>query len=216
MNSDDFFTVYGKELRGKSGIYVLESPLEYLGQRIFKIGYAHDSLYTRIRGYKTAYGPIPFKVQIVWNVPEGVFNKRLMTALQTERHLHNLLHKEVVMKDEVKNKKLGEWYYNLEEIFIAVETTRKEEIAKVQNIDKLFYFTSDELKGKKLTRSKAKTVPDINPDDQSSKFKGLTMRDPSKRKDAPSKKYSSDEYELEKNKSREKKKNIYVARVKEI
>jgi hypothetical protein len=212
MNSDTFFTKYGKEIRGKSGVYVLENPLEYQGQRIFKIGYAHDSLYTRIRGYKTAYGPIQFKIHAVWHVPEGVFNKRLMTALQTERHLHDILHKYIVMKDE-NDKKLGEWYYNIQEILTAVETTRAKEIAIVVGIDEAFYFISDEVGN--LTRSKAKTVPKIDPDEQSSKFKGLTMRNPSKR-NKPSKKYNSDEYELEPNKSREKKKNKYVARVKTI
>ena len=212
MNSDTFFTEYGKEIRGKSGVYVLENPLEYQGERIFKIGYAHDSLYTRIRGYKTAYGPIQFKIHAVWHVPEGVFNKRLMTALQTERHLHTILHKYIVMKDD-NDKKLGEWYYKIQEILTAVETTRAKEIAIVENIENAFYFISDEVG--KLTRSKAKIVPNIDPDEQSSKFKGLTMRNPSKR-NKPNQKYNSDEYELEPNKSREKKKNIYVARVKSI
>jgi hypothetical protein len=212
MNSDDFFTEHGNKLRGKSGVYVIENPVLYEGRRIFKIGYAHDSLYTRIRGYKTAYGPIQFKVHCAWNVPEGVFNKRLMTALQTERHLHELLHSEVVMKDE-KGKKLGEWYYEIKEILTAVETTRKEQIAIVTNVEELFYYISDEVG--KLTRSKAKTVPDINPDEQTSMFQGLTMRKPSKR-NTPSKKYSPEEYEVENNKSREKKKNKFVARVKAI
>ncbi len=83
----------------------------------------------------------------------------------------------------------------------------------VENIENTFYFISDEVG--KLTRSKAKKVPNIDPDEQSSKFKGLTMRNPSKR-NKPNQKYNSDEYELEPNKSREKKKNIYVARVKSI
>jgi hypothetical protein len=59
----------------------------------------------------------------VWHVPEGVFNKLLMTALQTEQHLHTLLHREVVMKDEVSGRKLGKWYYEIKEILTAVETT---------------------------------------------------------------------------------------------
>jgi hypothetical protein len=41
------------------------------------------------------------------------------------------------------------------------------------------------------------------------------MRNPSKR-NKPNQKYNSDEYVLEPNKSREKKKNKYVARVKTI
>jgi hypothetical protein len=41
------------------------------------------------------------------------------------------------------------------------------------------------------------------------------MRKPSKQ-NTKSKKYSEDEHEVEKNKSREKKKNIYVARVKTV
>ena len=60
----------------------------------------------------------------MWNVPEGVFNKRLLTALQTERHLHDLLHSEVVMKSLVTDKKEGEWYYNIEKILINVQEVR--------------------------------------------------------------------------------------------
>ena len=92
MDSEVFFETKKKFIEDKSGIYVLEHPIKFNRQRIFKIGYAHDSLYTRIRGYKTAYGPIHFKVHCAWHVPQGVFNKRVMVALQTERHLHDLLH----------------------------------------------------------------------------------------------------------------------------
>ena len=211
MESEDFFKEKKAEIQGKSGVYVLESPMLYNGEHIYKIGYAHDSLYTRIRGYKTAYGPIKFKIMCAWNVPEGVFNKRLMTALQMERHLHDTLHKYVVMKKVDSNKKDGEWYYNINEILTAVQVARLKQIAEVQNVEKLFFYISDEAP--KLTRSVAKTIPVINPDDQSSKFKDTTMKKPSKR-NTPSKKYSGEEYELEHNSSRDKKKVQYVARVK--
>ncbi len=60
-----------------------------------------------------------------------------MTALQTEQHLHTLLHREVVMKDEVSGRKLGKWYYEIKEILTAVETTWKEQIAIVQNLENI-------------------------------------------------------------------------------
>ncbi len=47
----------------------------------------------------------------------------LMAALQTERHLYDILHKHIVMKDE-NDKKLREWYYSIQEILTAVESTR--------------------------------------------------------------------------------------------
>ena len=213
MDSDTFFLQKKKEIENKSGIYVLEHPMKYDGRRIFKIGYAHDSLYTRIRGYKTAYGPIQFKVHCVWNVPEGVFNKRLMTALQTERHLHELMHSEVVMKNPDNDKKEGEWYYDIKLILLSVLTVRAEQIAEVENVEKLYFYISDDAGI--FTRSNVKQIPVINPDDQTSKFQGVTMRAPSKR-NTPSKKYTDDVYLIEKNKSREKKKNIFVARVKKI
>ena len=124
MDSEDFFTKYKNNIMKKSGIYVLENPVKYKDKRIFKIGYAHDSLFNRLKNYKTAYGPIHFNIHCVWNVPEGVFNKRLLTALQTERHLHDLLHSEVVMKSLVTDKKEGEWYYNIEKILINVQEVR--------------------------------------------------------------------------------------------
>ena len=89
-----------------------------------------------------------------------------MTALETERHLHELMHSEVVMQD-AKGKKLGEWYYEIQDILTAVETTRKEQIAIVTNVENLFYYISDEVGT--LTRSKAKTVPNINPAEQTFK-----------------------------------------------
>ena len=213
MESETFFELKKKEIEKKSGVYVIEHPMLYNGQRIFKVGYAHDSLYNRIRGYKTAYGPIQFKVQCVWQVPNGVFNKRLMTALQTERHLHDLLHSEVVMKNLDTDRKEGEWFYDIKKILLTVLKVRAGQIAEVTNIEDLFFYISDEAAV--FTRRQAKTVPSLNPDDQSSKFKGITLRKQSTRK-APSKKYSQDEYELEKNKSRDKQKVKYVARVKTI
>ena len=211
MDSEVFFETKKKFIENKSGVYVLEGPIKYNGKRIFKIGYAHDSLYTRIRGYKTAYGPIHFKVHCAWHVPEGVFNKRLMVALQTERHLHELLHSKVVMKNEITDKKEGEWYYDIKQILITVLATRAEEINKVVNLEHTYFFISDEANI--LTRSNTKQIPKIIADDQSSKFKGLKPRKPSKRASAPSTLYPPEVYEIEQNKSRVKKKNIYVSRV---
>ena len=213
MDSEEFFIKYKNDIEKKSGVYVLEHPMEYNEKRIFKVGYAHDSLYTRIRGYKTAYGPIHFKIHCAWHVPEGVFNKRLMTALQTERHLHDLLHSKIVMKKADTDIKDGEWFYDIKQILYAVLRTRASQIAEVENVEDLFIYVSDEVG--KLTRSKAKTVPNINPDEQSSKYKGITMRAPSKR-NVPSKNFSPDEYEVGDNKSREKQKVKYVARVKKV
>ncbi len=54
MNSEEFFkSDVGNDLKHKQGIYCLEQPLfQKDGKRIFKIGYARDNLYKRIRDYK--------------------------------------------------------------------------------------------------------------------------------------------------------------------
>ena len=113
----------------------------------------------------------------MWNVPEGVFHKQLMTALQTELHLHELLHSEVVMKDE-KGKKLGEWYYNIKQILLTVLSVRADQIAQIENVEDLFFYISDDVGV--FTRSNTAKIPSLHPDHQTSKFKGLTMRKPSK------------------------------------
>ena len=117
------------------------------------------------------------------------------------------------MKKADTDIKDGEWFYDIKQILYAVLRTRASQIAEVENVEDLFIYVSDEVG--KLTRSKAKTVPNINPDEQSSKFKGITMRAPSKR-NVPSKSFSPDEYEVGDNKCRDKQKVKYVARVKKV
>ena len=97
-----------------------------------------------------------------------------MVALQTERHLHELLHSKVVMKNEITDKKEGEWYYDIKQILITVLATRAEEINKVVNLEHTYFFISDEANI--LTRSNTKQIPKIIADDQSSKLKGLKPR----------------------------------------
>jgi hypothetical protein len=91
---------------------------------------------------------------------------------------------------------------------------RANEIAKVENIENLFFYISDEVL--RLTRSVARTVPFTNPDEQSSKFKGQTMREPSKRKIIPNKLITSENWEMEKNTSQVKTKTPYRARVRTV
>jgi hypothetical protein len=113
-------------LKRKQGIYCLEQPLfRKDGKRLFKIGYARDNLYKRIRDYKTAYGVIPFIIHVLWAVPEKVLYKRANFTLLTEGIIHKSLHAECAMKDE-NYKQNGEWFYDIKKIVATIKNIEAE------------------------------------------------------------------------------------------
>ena len=90
MNSIDFFETEGKQWKGKSGIYCIEQPAlsEYKGKKLFKVGYARHSIYTRMSDYRSAYGVVPFTIYALIEIPSGVFGKRSGYTLLSKQILH--------------------------------------------------------------------------------------------------------------------------------
>lgn len=169
MNSEEFFKNH-KEFNGKTGIYVLESPLKYNDKEMYKVGYAYQSLYKRIRDYKTAYGPIEFKIHIVYQIPQRIFGgKRTMMALGTEKQLHKMLQikgNAIMVKDD--DKLDGEWFYNLDSIYEAVNKVRMDFLKDVENSENWLYFESND---KPMTRSRTAQVPNVDIMDIKTSFK---------------------------------------------
>jgi hypothetical protein len=176
MNSEDFFkNDIGNQLKHHQGIYCLEQPLfKKEGKRIFKIGYARDNLYKRIRDYKTAYSVIPFTIHLLWAVPEKVVHKRANFALLTETIIHKSLYQECAMKDEdfIQN---GEWFYEIKKIVGTMKNIREGYIFEgVNNADKWMFWINPEYENvaiRKTTRAIA-TEKDVN-----SKLKDLNVKD---------------------------------------
>ena len=176
MNSEYFFkSDIGNEMKHKQGIYCLEQPLfKKDGKRIFKIGYARDNLYKRIRDYKTAYSVIPFTIHLLWAVPEKVVHKRANFALLTESIIHKSLYEECAMKDE-DYKQNGEWFFEIKKIVATIKNIRegyKED--GVKNVDEWFFWINPEYENipmRKTTRAIA-TEADIN-----STLKGINVKD---------------------------------------
>jgi hypothetical protein len=176
MDSEYFFkSAIGNQLKHQQGIYCLEQPLfKKDGKRIFKIGYARDNLYKRIRDYKTAYGVIPFTIHILWAVPEKVVHKRANFALLTESIIHKSLYHECAMKDE-DYKQNGEWFFDIKKIVATVKNIQEGYIAdKVSKADEWFIWFNPEYENvatRKTTRAIA-TEKDVN-----STLKGINVID---------------------------------------
>lgn len=142
----DFFnTELGNMWKKKSGLYLIEQPL-IVGEnnkRIFKLGYARHSLYTRMGDYRLAYGPVSFKIYRLLEVPAGVLNKRSNYHLLSEQRLHATLKKLEV------NTKWNEWYYDLNILLDVFD-------ALIKEFEKYKWIKWD--KYKKLTRTKSKNL----------------------------------------------------------
>ena len=125
MNSEDFWGAESKKWWKVSGIYVIENELfsEKLNKRIFKIGmaFAGKGLGGRLADYRTAYGLIPFKIHLIWEVPNPP-GYRVNFALQTEQRIHKTL------KDLKKStgEKTKEWFYDLPVIKDVILSIRNE------------------------------------------------------------------------------------------
>jgi len=64
MDSTEFFGNKGNIWKGKSGVYCIEQPALSVAFKtpIYKVGYARNSLYTRMSDYRSAYGVVPFRI----------------------------------------------------------------------------------------------------------------------------------------------------------
>ena len=183
MNSEDFFkSKVGNELKHKQGIYCLEQPLfRKNGKRLFKIGYARDNLYKRIRDYKTAYSVIPFTIHILWAVPEKVVHRRANFALLTETIIHKSLYQECAMIDE-DYKQNGEWFFDIKKIVATIKNIKegyKDDV--IGDTDGWYFYINPEYENvptRKTTRA-VKSEKDVN-----STLKGIIVKDmtPYKRK----------------------------------
>ena len=135
MDSTDFF--YTPEPDGvkmvkkwfeTSGIYVIENPLfKYKGKRIFKIGMSGDGqgIGGRMTNYRTAYGVIPFKIHLLWEVrhPGGW---GINFVLKTETAIQNTLKEYDISLWGGENAK--EWFCDLPTIMNVILTLRDDYI----------------------------------------------------------------------------------------
>ncbi len=183
MDSEEFFkSELGDYLKHRQGIYCLEQPLfKKNGKRLFKIGYARDNLYKRIRDYKTAYGVIPFIIHVIWAVPEKVVHRRANFALLTESIIHKSLYQECAMKDE-NYKQNGEWFYEIKKIVATIKNIRDGYMEdKLKDADEWYIYFNPEyenIPARKTTRA-VKSEKDVK-----SSLSGIIVKDmtPYKRK----------------------------------
>lgn len=121
MDSKDFFDnksdkdeETAKFWKGKSGIYCIEQPAlsnaNVKSRPVYKVGYARNSLYTRMSDYRSAYGVIPFKIFCLIQIPAGVVSKRSGYTLLSEQRLHKQL------KNDGRFAGANEWYFDLSHI----------------------------------------------------------------------------------------------------
>ena len=113
--------------KNKSGLYVIEQPLfsEKLGYAVYKVGYAKNSLYTRVADYRTAYGLIPFKIHALYCVPNGVKNKRVNYARWQELVIQETL------RNLGKYTGTGEWFKDLDTIISVFLGLRQKHIEEI-------------------------------------------------------------------------------------
>lgn len=135
MDSEEFF--YKPEPDGvkmvtkwfeTSGIYVIENPLfKYKGKRIFKIGMSGDGqgIGGRMTNYRTAYGVIPFKIHLLWEV-RSVGGWGINFVKKTETAIHNTLIE--YDEDLWAGARATEWFCDLSTIMNVILTLRDDYI----------------------------------------------------------------------------------------
>jgi hypothetical protein len=175
MDSEYFFNNF-RDLR-IPGLYIIEQPLfRYKGKEVYKVGYARDSLYKRVRDYKTAYGIIPFKIHLLWGVPSGIVGSRALLTLLTETLIHKSLRNELVMVDE-EGEMAGEWFFDLPKIIITFNYLKEKYKEKYGNdkVSSWFWFVNNKYENlgvRKETRSLKTDEANVN-----SRVKGVNVRD---------------------------------------
>jgi hypothetical protein len=143
MDSTLFFedTEINSKFKDKSGIYVIEQPLfsRSLGYAVFKIGYAKNSLYTRMSDFRTAYGLIPFKIHVLYALPNGLHARRVNFAHLQERLIQETL------KKIGKYTDVGEWYFDLDTILKVIQAIRENHLREIRPAKNWMIFTSRRL-----------------------------------------------------------------------
>ena len=184
MDSRTFFDYIQKSWRNKQGIYVIENELfsNELGKPIYKVGYARYDLAGRIGDYCTAYSPfIPFKIHLLYEVPEKVGGQRPNFALLTEKRVQNTLKKLGKWGGE------GEWFYDKDSIMEVVSLIRLEHLQKVEVSKKWTYYTTHisskvlQVDSEKNVSSKLSDLTVLTQEEKDRKFhrstKDLDLRD---------------------------------------
>lgn len=130
MNSIDFFkdTEFNSKFKNKAGIYVIENPLftEYLGYPVYKIGYARHSLYTRVQDYRTAYGLVPYKIHLLYLIPQKVSGKRVLYTYLTERIIQETLRRMDFWTGR------GEWFKEIGIIMNVIQEVRRKHLSEIK------------------------------------------------------------------------------------
>jgi len=167
MDSTLFFekSDINSAFKNKSGLYIIEQPLfsTHLGYPIYKIGYARNSLYTRISNYRTAYGPINFKIHALYIVPNGVHSKRVVYASLQERVFRSTLEK-------LGKNVSGEWFKDIDVILNVLFTIRKKHLEEIPKSKNWLIFTA-----KRLSFKGNKKINLENEENFDSKFKGTNF-----------------------------------------
>ena len=106
------FISEGNKWKGKSGIYCIKQDAlsKKLGKRLFNVGYARNSIWTKMSDYRSANGGIPFKFYCLIQIPAGVLGKRSGYTLLNEQRLHKQL------SEDGKGAGANEWYFDLNHI----------------------------------------------------------------------------------------------------
>ena len=204
MNSETFFEGIGKDFKNLTGIYVLKAPFQYKNTDIFKVGYAYQSLYKRIRDYKTAYGPVNFEIYCVYEIPQRILGApRTMYALATERQLHLTLHQDAVMKNVENDKLEGEWFYNIDNILETIRVIRQQHISQIKGAEN---WKIKIVGGTQRLSNYEIKIADIKA--KGSSFNNIQVR-PKSTRNKPSRIYLSDTYNTIPNPSRNFKKDMY-------
>lgn len=175
MDSEKFFQDKGsvgdltaKSWKGKQGIYVIEQPLLnqfYNNKPVFKVGYARDILYTRLRNYKTAYARAPFKIHCIMQTASGAKNLKGNVAHLTEKSIHEELDKLNLAADKKGENDDGtrssEWFYNLDEILRIITTIRTNLQNTVTFSEKNLFYINPKYEHLGRTRSQAAKIGNI-------------------------------------------------------
>ena len=201
MDSEEFFAKEQAKWKGKRGLYVIECPLfsspcagKSNVEPVYKVGYAYQSLAVRIGDYRTHYGKIPFKIHLIWEVPNPP-GYRVNFALQTEQRIHQTL-KDLKKSTGVKTK---EWFKDLPVIKEVILSLRNEYINGTKGANNtykpipacettwLFYIGDKDYTGERIEPTKkhevrwstSKSIFDdvyaLDDDEKKEKFRTTTL-----------------------------------------
>lgn len=145
MDSFKFFEdkQFNGKWKGKSGIYIIENPLftSHTKFPVYKVGYARNSMYTRISNYRTAYGLVPFKIHCMYEIHNKVIGERVNYAHLTERVLQETARK------YGQYAGIGEWFKNLPILLNILKTIREDHLNRNLNKASTWeFYTFEDIK----------------------------------------------------------------------